>query len=62
MQDDVVALFECDRRANARAPEARRRLTAEQYVAVRSTVRHIARATEVHLRAMEVGEPGHSGG
>ena len=64
MQDDVVALFAYDRWANAKVFDACRKLTAEQYVAepvpgwssVRSTVYHIALATEFNLRAL-TGDP-----
>jgi len=64
MQDDLVALFAYDRWANARVLDACRQLTAEQYVAepvpgwssVRSTVYHIALATEFNLRAV-AGDP-----
>ena len=64
MQDDVVALFAYERWANARVLDACRKLTAEQYVAepvpgwssVRSTVYHIAVATEFNLRAL-AGDP-----
>jgi uncharacterized damage-inducible protein DinB len=64
MQDDVVALFEYDRWANRKALDACRKLTAEQYVAepvpgwssVRSTISHIALATEFNLRAL-AGDP-----
>ena len=64
MQDDIVALFAYDRWANARVLEACRKLTAEQYVAepvpgwlsVRSTVSHIALATEWNLRTLG-GDP-----
>src|SRR4051812_43600349 len=60
MQDDVVALFAFDRWANRRVLDACRKLTAEQFVAepvpgwssVRSTVYHIALATEVNLRTL----------
>jgi uncharacterized damage-inducible protein DinB len=60
MQDDVVALFAYDRWANARVLDACRKLTAEQYVAepvpgwssVRSTLYHIALATEFNLRTL----------
>jgi uncharacterized damage-inducible protein DinB len=60
MRDDVVALFAYDRWANAKVLDACRKLTAEQYVAepvpgwssVRSTVYHIALATEFNLRAL----------
>src|SRR5260221_11640576 len=64
MQDDVVALFAYDRWANRKVLDACRKLTAEQYVAepapgcssVRSTVYHIARVTEIHLRTL-AGDP-----
>src|SRR5262245_46345036 len=64
MQDDVAALFAYDRWANTRVFDACRRLTAEQYVAepvpgwssVRSTIYHIAIATEWNLRAL-AGDP-----
>jgi uncharacterized damage-inducible protein DinB len=57
MQDDVVALFAYDRWANTKVLDACRKLTAEQYVAqpvpgwssVRSTIYHIAFATERNL-------------
>ena len=60
MQDDVVALFAYDRWANAKVFDACRKLTAEQYVAepvpgwssVRSTISHIALATEFNLRTL----------
>jgi uncharacterized damage-inducible protein DinB len=60
MQDDVVALFAYDRWANAKVFDACRKLTAEQYVvepvpgwsSVRSTIYHIAMATELNLRAV----------
>ena len=60
MQDDVVALFEYDRWANGKVLDACRKLTAEQYVAepapgwssVRSTIYHIAVASEFNLRAL----------
>ena len=63
MQDDVVALFAYDRWANARVFDACRKLTAEQFVAepvpgwssVRSTIYHIALATEVNLRSLASG-------
>jgi uncharacterized damage-inducible protein DinB len=63
MQDDVVALFAYDRWANARVFDACRKLTAEQYAAepvpgwssVRSTVYHIAVATEFNLRSLTGG-------
>jgi uncharacterized damage-inducible protein DinB len=64
MQDDVVALFAYDRWANARVLDACRKLTAQQYAAepipgwssVRSTICHIALATEFNLRAL-AGDP-----
>ena len=60
MQDDVVALFAYDRWANTKVLDACRKLTAEQYVAepvpgwssVRSTISHIALATEFNLRSL----------
>ncbi len=60
MQDDIVAFFAYDRWANRLVLDACRRLTAEQYVAepasgwssVRSTVAHIALATERNLRSL----------
>jgi uncharacterized damage-inducible protein DinB len=64
MQDDVVALFAYDRWSNLKVLDACRRLTAEQYVAepvpgwssVRSTIHHIALATEFNLRTL-AGDP-----
>ena len=64
MQDDVVALFAYDRWANGKVLDACRQLTSEQYVAepvpgwssVRSTIYHIALASEFNLRAL-VGDP-----
>jgi uncharacterized damage-inducible protein DinB len=64
MQDDVVALFAYDRWANTKVLNACRKLTAEQYVAepvsgwssVRSTLSHIALATEFNLRTL-AGDP-----
>jgi uncharacterized damage-inducible protein DinB len=64
MQDDVVALFAYDRWANTKVLDACRQLTAEQYVAepvpgwssVRSTISHIALATEFNLRTL-AGDP-----
>jgi uncharacterized damage-inducible protein DinB len=64
MQDDVVALFAYDRWANTKVLDACRKLTAEQYVAepvpgwssVRSTIYHIALATEWNLRTL-AGDP-----
>src|SRR5262249_10421955 len=64
MQDDVLALFAFDRWANTKVFDACRKLTAEQYVAepvpgwssVRSTLYHIALATEFNLRAL-AGDP-----
>ena len=60
MQDDVVALFAYDRWANRKVLDACRKLTAEQYGAepvpgwssVRSTIYHIALATEWNLRTL----------
>jgi uncharacterized damage-inducible protein DinB len=60
MQDDIVALFTYDRWSNRKVLDACRELTAEQYVAepvpgwssVRSTVSHIALATEFNLRML----------
>ena len=60
MQDDIVALFAYDRWANTKVLDACRKLTAEQYVSepvpgwssVRSTIYHIALATEFNLRAL----------
>ena len=67
MQDDVVALFAYDRWANSKVFDACRKLTAEQYVAepapgwssVRSTIYHIALATEWNLRTV-AGDPDES--
>jgi uncharacterized damage-inducible protein DinB len=64
MQDDIVALFAYDRWANRKVLDACRKLTAEQYVAepvpgwssVRSTLSHIALATEFNLRTL-VSDP-----
>jgi uncharacterized damage-inducible protein DinB len=64
MQDDIVALFAYDRWANTRALDACRKLTPEQYVAepvpgwssVRSTLSHIALATESNMRSL-VSDP-----
>jgi uncharacterized damage-inducible protein DinB len=64
MQDDVTALFAYDRWANRKVLDACRKLTAAQYVAepvpgwssVRSTICHIALATEFNLRAL-AGDP-----
>jgi uncharacterized damage-inducible protein DinB len=64
LQDDVVALFAYDRCANTKLLDACRKLTAEQYVAepapawssVRSTIYHIALATEFHVRTL-AGDP-----
>jgi uncharacterized damage-inducible protein DinB len=60
MQDDLVALFVYDRWANRKVLDACRKLTAQQYVAepvpawasVRSTIYHIALATEFNLRTL----------
>ena len=64
MQDDIVALFAYDRWANRKVLDACRKLSAEQYVAepvpgwssVRSTLAHIALATEFNLRTL-AGDP-----
>ena len=64
MQDDLVALFAYDLWANRKVLDACRQLTAAQYVAepvpgwssVRSTLYHIALATEFNLRAL-AGDP-----
>src|SRR5262245_53092055 len=64
MQDDIVALLAYDRWANRKVFDACRKLTAEQYVAepvpgwssVRSTIYHIALATEFNLRTL-AGDP-----
>jgi uncharacterized damage-inducible protein DinB len=64
MQDDLVALVAYDRWANCKALDACRKLTAGQYVAepvpgwssVRSTLYHIALATEFNLRTL-AGDP-----
>ena len=64
MHDDVVALFAYDRWANRKVLDACRKLTADQYVAepvpgwssVRSTLSHIALATEFNLRTL-VSDP-----
>jgi uncharacterized damage-inducible protein DinB len=60
MPDDIPTLFAYDRWANDKVLDACRNLTAEQYVAepapgwssVRSTLCHIALATEFNLRAL----------
>ena len=60
MQDDIVALFAYDRWANRKVLDACRQLTTEQYDAepvpgwssVRSTISHIALATEFNLRTL----------
>ena len=60
MQDDLAALFAYDRWANHKVLDACRKLTAEQYVAepvpgwssVRSTISHIALATEFNLGSL----------
>jgi uncharacterized damage-inducible protein DinB len=67
MQDDVVALFAYDRWANTKVLDACRKLTAPQYVAepvpgwssVRSSILHIALATEWNLRTL-AGDPDES--
>jgi uncharacterized damage-inducible protein DinB len=64
MQDDIVALFAYERWANRKVFDACRKLTSEQYVAepvpgwssVRSTINHIALATEFNLRPL-AGDP-----
>jgi uncharacterized damage-inducible protein DinB len=64
MRDDVVTLFAYDCWANRKVFDACRKLTALQYVAepvpgwssVRSTVYHIAIATEWNLRTL-AGDP-----
>jgi uncharacterized damage-inducible protein DinB len=64
MQDDVVAFFAYDRWTNLKVLDACRKLNAEQYVAepvpgwssVRSTIYHIALATEWNLRTL-AGDP-----
>lgn len=64
MQDDVEALFAYDRWASTKILDACRQLTAEQFVAepvpgwasVRSTLSHIALATEFNLRTL-AGDP-----
>ena len=63
MQDEIVALFAYDRWANRKVLDACRDLTVEQYVAepvpgwssVRSTLCHIALATELNLRTLASG-------
>lgn len=63
MQDDVVSLFAYDRWANAKVLDACRKLSSEQYCAepvpgwssVRSTIYHIALATEWNLRTFAGG-------
>ncbi|MGE5191563.1 MAG: DinB family protein [Deltaproteobacteria bacterium] len=60
MQDDILALFAYDRWANCKVLDACHKLTTEQFVAepvpgwssVRSTVYHIALATEFNLRTL----------
>src|SRR5205823_7932813 len=60
MQDDIMALFAYDRWANRKVLDACRKLTAQQYVteplpgwsSVRSTISHIALATEFNLRTL----------
>ena len=67
MQDDVVEWFAYDRWANTKVLDACRKLSAEQYVAepapgwssVRSTIYHIALATEWNLRTL-AGDPDES--
>ena len=63
MQDDILTLFAYDRWANRKVLDACRQLTAEQYVtepvpgwpSVRSTLSHIALATEFNLRTLAGG-------
>ena len=63
MQDDIAALFAYDRWANRKVLDACRQLTAEQFVtepvpgwsSVRSTISHIALATEFNLRTLASG-------
>ena len=60
MQDEIEVLFLYDRWANRKVLDACRKLTAEQFVAepvpgwssVRSTLYHIAMATELNLRTL----------
>ena len=60
MQDDIASLFAYDRWANRKVLDACRKLSVEQYVAepvpgwssVRSTIYHIALATEFNLRTL----------
>src|SRR5277367_3097565 len=64
MRDDIVALFAYDHWANRKVFDGCRKLTAEQFVAepvpgwssVRSTLYHIAMATEFNLRGL-AGDP-----
>lgn len=64
MQDDIVSLFAYDRWANRKVLDACRKLSAEQYVAepvpgwssVRSTISHLALATELNLSTLS-GDP-----
>lgn len=64
MQDDIAALFAYDRWANRKVLDTCRKLSAEQYGAepvpgwasVRSTIYHIALATEFNLRTL-AGDP-----
>jgi uncharacterized damage-inducible protein DinB len=64
LQDDIVALFAYDRWANRKVLDACRKLSAEQCVAelvpgwasVRSSISHIALATEFNLRTL-AGDP-----
>ena len=64
MHDDIVALFAYDHWANRKVLDACRKLTMEQCVAepvpgwssVRSTIYHIAWATEFNLRTL-AGDP-----
>jgi uncharacterized damage-inducible protein DinB len=60
LQDDIVTLFAYDRWSNRNVLDACRKLTPEQYVtdpvpgwsSVRSTISHIALATEFNLRTL----------
>ena len=66
MQDDLVSLFAYDRWANRKVLDACHQLTPEQYVAepvpgwssVRSTLYHIAMATEHNLRTLAGDQEG----
>ena len=64
MQDDIMALFTYERWANRKVIDTCRKLTVEKYVAepvpgwssIRSTINHIALATEFNLRPL-AGDP-----